>query len=166
MLPATLVARLVAVNPAFDLVFAVALSAQAVATALATHSLISWDDRLSHFVLPLLSGPVVYVALVRLGVLAAPARTQRLFLRAGLVTATEVLALGAAWEVVEWMADSTLGTDYSQGYHDTVVDLSVDGIAAAAAGVAIILWLRASPRNPVMNIVSPYCGEWRRALRI
>jgi hypothetical protein len=165
MLPATLAARIVAVNPAFDLLFGLALSAELVGTALATHGLIAWGDTASHLVLPLLSGPVVYVGLVRLGALAvpAPSAAPRLFVGVGLVTAAAVLALGAAWELVEWAADSSLGTDYSQGYHDTVVDLAVDGIAATGAGAAVILWLRAAPRNPVLNIVSPYRGRRPRA---
>jgi hypothetical protein len=146
-------------------VFALALSAEAVVTALTTHR-IGWDDTVSHLALPLLSGPALYVALVRLGALdpPAPMAPRRLFIGAGLVTATAVLALGATWEVVEWAADSSHGTDYSMGYHDTLVNLAVDRIAATGTGAAVIVWLRAAPRNPVLSLVGPYSGRPRGAL--
>ena len=123
----SVVARWVRVNPILDLVFALALGAQAVGRPF------EGGDTLPHLVLPLLSGPVLYLALVRLGV--APRRP-------GVTTFVGVLALGAAWELVEWFADSALGTDYSQGYSDTTSDLFNDAIAAAASGVLVSVWAR------------------------
>lgn len=123
----SVVARWVRVNPILDLVFALALGAQAVGRPF------EGGDTLPHLVLPLLAGPVLYVGLVRLGI------EPRL---PGLTTFAGVLALGAAWELVEALADAALGTDYSQGYADTSGDLFNDAIAAAASGVLVSVWVR------------------------
>ena len=123
----SVVARWARVNPILDLVFALALGAQAVGRPF------EGGDTLPHLVLPLLSGPVLYVALVRLGIVPR---------RPGVTTFVGVLALGAAWELVEWLADTALGTDYSQGYADTASDLFNDAIAAAASGVLVSVWVR------------------------
>ena len=76
---------------------------------------------------------MLYVGLVRLGIVPR---------RPGVTTFLGVLALGAAWELVEWFADATLGTDYSQGYADTAGDLFNDALAAAASGVLVSVWVR------------------------
>lgn len=123
----SVVARWVRVNPVLDLVFALALGAQAVGRPF------EGGDTLPHLVLPLLSGPVLYLALVRLGIVPR---------RPGVTTFVGVLALGAAWELVEWLADTALGTDFSQGYGDTTSDLFNDAIAAAASGVLVSVWVR------------------------
>jgi hypothetical protein len=133
VLPATFAARLLVVHPALDLTFALALAAEALGSALAAHELIGWDDRLSHLVLPLLCGLVVYAALRRT---RAPHRP----LGIGLLTGVAVLVIAALWELVEWAADAALGTNFSMGRDDTVGDLSADAVAAVGAGTAALLW--------------------------
>jgi hypothetical protein len=123
----SVVARCVRVNPILDLGFAVALGAQAVGRPFES------GDTIPHLVLPLLSGPVLYVGLMRLGI--APRLP-------GVTTFVGVLTLGVAWELVEWLADTALGTNYSQGYGDTAGDLLNDAIAAAASGVLVSVWVR------------------------
>jgi uncharacterized membrane protein YjdF len=120
-------ARWVRVSPILDLGFALALGAQAIGRPFEV------GDTLPHLVLPLLSGPVLYVGLLRLGVVPR---------FPGVATFVGVLALGVAWELVEWLADTTLGTDYSQGYGDTAGDLLNDALAAAASGVLVSVWVR------------------------
>jgi hypothetical protein len=141
-------ARLVGVPPGFDLIFVVALAGEVIATALGAYDSVSWGDTLSHLALPLLSGPVVYVGLVRLLGTEPGAPTRPLsVIAAALVTAVSVLCLGVAWELVEWTADDTLGTNFSQGYTDTIRDLRNDAIAAAASGVLVALWVWRAPRR-------------------
>jgi hypothetical protein len=126
VLAPSLFARLVRVDPVLDLVFALALFAEAV-------GLLGDDDTLPHLLLPLLSGPVLYTALKRAGVVPRPA---------ALVTFAGVVGLGVAWELIEWIADAALGTNYSQGWADTRGDLVNDTIAAAASGVLVGVWAR------------------------
>jgi hypothetical protein len=150
VLAPALAARFARVPPAFDLVFTLALAAEAIGTKLGAYDAINSEDTLSHTALPFLSGPVVYGVLARLGVVTEPgdAREARPLLRAATVTAVGILALGVAWELVEWAADSALRTDYSRGYSDTRADLINDAIAAVASGVLVAAWLRICARRP------------------
>jgi hypothetical protein len=42
---------------------------------------------------------------------------------------------------MEWVADSLVGTNYSQGYRDTTIDLFNDTIAAIASGILVAVWI-------------------------
>lgn len=149
VLPPAFAGRFVPVHPAFDLVFALALLAEVVATSPAAYDSISWGDGLSHILLPLLSGPILYAAIVRIGggaeVGGAPA--ARSLLGPALVTAAAVLCLGVAWEFVEWVVDATFRTDFSQGYDDTRDDLRNDAIAALGGGALVAAWMRGHGRT-------------------
>jgi hypothetical protein len=46
------------------------------------------------------------------------------------------LAIGLAWEAMEWLGDSLYGLDLIKGAADTVTDLVMDALGAAAAGIA------------------------------
>jgi hypothetical protein len=154
--PAALAARVVGANPALDLLFALALGAEAIGTAFEGYHAFIGGDTVPHIALPLLAGPVLYVGLVRLGAVpgldAAPA-PRRLF-GAAIVTLASVLALGAVWELVEWLADAAFGTNYSQGYRDTLFDLLNDTIAATASGAVVALWLRTGARRPALALAA------------
>lgn len=143
VLPAALLGRVAPVTPAFDLLFASALAAEVTGTGLGAYDSITWGDTLSHVLLPLLSAPILYAALVRLGAVtnhsAEPSAT--VLVGAVVVTAACVLAVGALWELVEWAADSAFGTEYSQGYGDTLGDLLADAIAAIGGGALVAFWL-------------------------
>jgi hypothetical protein len=141
VLPASLAARVLGVHPMLDLVFTLALAAEAAGSALAAHELIAWDDRVSHLVLPLLCGLVVYAALQRTGVPRRPGA-------AGLVTGAAVLAISGVWEVVEWGVDAALGTNFSMGREDTVGDLAADGFAAVGAAAVAVVWHMDAVRTP------------------
>ena len=147
VLPAALLGRVVRIHPGFDLLFSCALAAEAIASGLGAYGSIGRGDTLSHLVLPLLSGPVLYGGLVRLGVAAwvFPTPAARYGLGAAVVTAASVLALGTLWELVEWAADGAFGTNYSQGYSDTLSDLLADAIAGIVSGALVAVWLRVSP---------------------
>jgi uncharacterized membrane protein YjdF len=150
VLAPALAARFARVPPAFELLFTLALAAEAIGTSLGAYDSISWGDTLSHTALPFLCGPVAYGTLARLGVAPEPgaAGGARAVLDAATLTAIAILALGVAWELVEWAADSALGTNYSRGYGDTRADLINDAIAAVASGVLVAAWLRIAARRP------------------
>jgi hypothetical protein len=138
VLAPSLAGRLVQVQPVFDVLFTLALAAEAIATGIGMDDGVLWDDTASHLLIPLLSAPVVYRVLAAAS--AAPtagSTAPRPLLGAGVATAVGVLALGAAWELVEWGADHAFGTDYSQGHSDTLSDLLADAIAAIAGGLLV-----------------------------
>jgi hypothetical protein len=144
VLPPAFAGRYGRVNPAFDFCFAFALLVEVVATSLGAYDSISWGDGLSHVVLPLLSGPVLYAGIVRLrgGPDVHRAPTARSLLASAVLTALAVLSLGLVWEFVEWVADAAFGTDFSQGYDDTRDDLRNNAIAAAGSAALVAAWLR------------------------
>jgi hypothetical protein len=102
--------------------------------------------RLSHLVLPLLSGAVLYVGLVRLGVSRPSDGASPRLVFSALVTFSAVVILGLLWELVEWAADAALGTNYSLSAQDTARDLRADTVAAAGAA-AVVLLLRRHAAN-------------------
>jgi hypothetical protein len=132
--------RMVRAPAAFDLLFAVTLAVEALGTGLGVYHRVGWPDGGSHLLIPFVSAPIVYQGFVRLGATTAP-EEPRAFTGTGLVVAAGVLAVGALWELVEWGADGVFGTDYSQGYTDTLSDLLADAFAASAGGVAVAVWL-------------------------
>ena len=151
MLVPAVAARLVRVPAAFDLLFAVTLAVEIAGSGLGAYAGVGWPDGGSHLVIPFLTAPIVYQAFARLGAIPAAqdAPSRRSTVGAGLLAAAGVLALGAVWELVEWGADSAFGTDYSQGYADTLSDLLADSIAAAGGGVLVALWLGSAVRAPL-----------------
>jgi hypothetical protein len=139
--------RMVCAPAAFDLLFAATLAVEALGTGLGVYYRVGWPNGGSHLLIPFVSAPIVYHGFVRLGATAAP-EGPRAATGTGLVVAAGVLALGALWELVEWGADSVFGTDYSQGYTDTLSDLLADAFAASAGGVAVAVWLRSPAATP------------------
>jgi hypothetical protein len=167
VLAAALPGRLARVEPAFDLLFTLALAAELIGTGLGALDWIGWGDEESHLVIPFLSAPIVYKVLVRLS--ATPpldlARVPHPFVGAFVLTGVGVLALGALWELVEWGADRSFGTDYSEGYTDTLSDLLADAVAAAAGGVLVAVWLRLTASDSAPHRVAPLhtYGQQERA---
>lgn len=143
VLPPALLGRVVRIHPGYDLLWTSALAAEETGTALGAYNSIGWGDTLSHFVLPFLIAPILYLGLVRLGAAAGPrgAPSVSFLVGSALMTAAAVLALGALWELVEWAVDSALGTNFSQGYTDTLVDLLADAVAAVLGGAMVGVWL-------------------------
>jgi hypothetical protein len=145
VLPPAAAGRLLPVHPGFDLIFALALAGEIVATALGTYDTIGTGDTLSHLVLPLLSAPILYAALTQVS--GPSGRALARPLGAGLATGTAVLGLGIAWELVEWASDVIFRTAFSQGSEDTIVDLLNDAIAAVVGGALVALWLWRADRK-------------------
>jgi hypothetical protein len=141
--------RLLRVPGPFDLLLALSLLIEVLGTGLGAYDRVGWPDTGSHLVIPLLAAPAVYQALTHTGAVPTSddAGAPRARARAGFATAVGVVVLGTLWEVVEWSADLAFGTDYSQGYGDTLTDLLADTIAAVAGGLLVALWLGAGRRR-------------------
>jgi hypothetical protein len=127
----------------FDLAFIVAMGLTGWGEALRFYDRFTYYDVLVHVLVPLLGAPVVYIALARLDTLPDPsdARGSRRHL-AGIfvVTLALGLAIGAAWEVLEWTSDEALGSELTGGEADTIGDLVADTVGAICGGVLLVVW--------------------------
>jgi hypothetical protein len=127
----------------FDLAFIVAMGLTGWGEALRFYDRFTYYDVLVHVLVPLLGAPVVYIALARLDALPDPsdARGSRRHL-AGIfvVTLALGLAIGAAWEVLEWTSDEALGSELTGGEADTIGDLVADTVGAICGGVLLVVW--------------------------
>lgn len=123
-----------------ELAFVTLLCVDVWATSLGIFTHVNREDRVGHLLLAGLVTPVLYYLASRAGALpASPASSPAKRLVFGLMVAGLGLALGAAWELVEYGADETLGTDMSLGYSDTMGDLAAD-TAGASTGAALLTW--------------------------
>lgn len=104
----------------------------------------SWRyyDNLVHTTVPLLLTGVVYVFLMRLKVLPELRDLNRVTQRIGffLIVLMLGMAIGAAWEIVEWTLDSTTGSNLATSVTDTATDLIWDTIGSAGSATILVLW--------------------------
>ena len=66
-----------------------------------------------------------------------------------LVIASVGLAIGALWEVAEWVYDRIAPGDVIKGKHDTIIDIVTDTAGAVLAGLASLTFLKPPPRADV-----------------
>jgi hypothetical protein len=59
-----------------------------------------------------------------------------------LTIASVGLAVGALWEVAEWGFDQVAPGDVIKGKNDTIIDIVMDAIGAALAGLVSLAVLR------------------------
>ncbi len=104
----------------------------------------SWSsyDNVVHFTVPLLTTGMVYLLLMRLDVLPEFSSLTQLHHRVGFFITTLCLgmAIGAAWEIVEFTLDSTTSSHLQIGAHDTSTDLIFDTLGAAGSATILLLW--------------------------
>ena len=104
----------------------------------------SWRyyDNVVHTSVPLLLTGVVYVMFLRLGVLPELRDLERHAQRVGFFLTVLMLgmAIGAAWEIVEWTLDSTIGSNLATSVTDTATDLIFDTIGSAGSATILVLW--------------------------
>ena len=137
-----LVARIVNLPRRFDLGLIVAMTFIAWGTALSLYGEYAFYDTIVHAVTPALYAPVLYVCLVRLGVLTDPADTATVAQHVGVFISTLAIgmAVGAGYEVVEWLSDSLLGTAFVENADDTGRDLLADTLGSAAGATLVTIW--------------------------
>ena len=106
-------------------------------------SWVAFDD-LVHFTLPMLTAPVVYIALARADVVPDPRDETHLkhYLGIGIVAWCLGIAIGAVWELYEWRSDAWLGTDLSEGNDDTNGDLLRDTLGSLVGAALLVVWAR------------------------
>jgi hypothetical protein len=140
----TLVARLVDLPRVYDLSLTAGMALQGFGETFGLYDQFVRFDDLVHFTLPMLTAPVVYIALARLDVVPDPRDETHLrhYVGIAVVTAALGISVGALWEVYEWRSDAWLGTALSEGNDDTNGDLVRDTLGALTGAALLVAWAR------------------------
>lgn len=140
----TVFARLVNLPRVYDLCLTTAMALQGFGEVFGLYDTFIRFDDLVHFTLPMLTTPVVYIALARLDVVPDPRDETHLRHYAGMfvVTTSLGMAVGALWEIIEWRSDAWLGSDLSLDNDDTVGDLVRDTLGALVGAALLVVWAR------------------------
>ncbi len=126
----------------YDLAFCLAFALTGWGDAVGLYESLSFYDNIVHVLVPLFSGQVLYILLARIELVSDPRDSESRAHYVGLfiVTAALGLAVGALWEIVEWAADSTIGSDLQLGNEDTVTDLVSDAVGAFIGAGLLVAW--------------------------
>ena len=139
---ALLVARAIDLPRLYDLGFTIAMILTGWGEALGLYD--AWEpyDNVVHFVVPMLTSQVAYIALARIEVLPDLREefSPRHYLGIFVVTAALGVAIGGVWELFEWTSDELFGSNLSMGNDDTVGDLAFDTLGALTGGALLVAW--------------------------
>jgi hypothetical protein len=140
----TLMARAVNLPRVYDLSLTLAMALQGFGEVWGLYDRFVRFDDLVHVTLPLLTAPVVYVALARLDVVPDPRDEThvRHYVGIAVVTAALGIAIGALWEIWEWRSDAWFGTQLSESNDDTNGDLVRDTIGSLLGAALLVVWAR------------------------
>jgi hypothetical protein len=140
----TLVARVVNLPRVYDLCLTAGMALQGFGETFGLYDQFVRFDDLVHFTLPMLTAPVVYIALARLDVVPDPRDETHLqhYVGIGVVTAALGISIGALWEIYEWRSDAWLGTALSEGNDDTNGDLVRDTLGSLVGAALLVAWAR------------------------
>ncbi|MDP9408842.1 MAG: hypothetical protein M3P95_13540 [Actinomycetota bacterium] len=140
----TLLARLVNLPRVYDLSLTAAMALQGFGEAFGVYDEVVRFDDLVHFTLPMLTAPVIYIALARVEVVPDPREETHLphYVGIAVVTAALGIATGALWEIYEWRSDAWFGTQLSEGNDDTNGDLVRDSLGSLVGAGLLVAWAR------------------------
>ena len=142
-----LLARIVDLPRWFDFGLIMAMTLIAYGTALGLYGNWFYYDKVVHGLSPVGYVPVLYIALVRLGVVPDPGeaiRERRVARITGIfiVTLAVGMAVGAGYESVEWIEDKfgILGGNFVKGLWDTETDLLCDTGGSLVGATFLTVW--------------------------
>jgi uncharacterized membrane protein HdeD (DUF308 family) len=137
-----LIARIVNLPRRLDLSVIVVMTLTAWGTAFSLYGSYHFYDEMVHSLTPVFYSPVLYVCLVRLGVLLDPGETTDPRQHAGVFISTLAIgmAVGAGYEVIEWGSDKLLGTKLVEDADDTGSDLLADTIGSFVGATFLTVW--------------------------
>lgn len=134
------VPRMLGLRPAFDLAVCVLALVAGWSSVFEWYTTVFLWDKFVHVVLTGLLAALVYVIGSDLrGVPAAPGARR---IAVAVTTTIAGLAVGAVWEMGEWLGHHYVDSAIFVGYDDTIGDLAADGLGALVAGFALP-WLAA-----------------------
>jgi uncharacterized membrane protein HdeD (DUF308 family)/uncharacterized membrane protein YjdF len=157
-------ARIINLPRWFDFGLTAAMTLIAWGTALSLYGQWFYYDKVVHSLSPFAYTPVLYIALVRLGVVPDPGtaiRERRIPRIAGIfIVAFAVgLSVGAFYENIEWIEDKfdILGGHFVKGLWDTETDLLCDTAGSLAGATFLTVWALKgwSSRRTTVHAVAP-----------
>jgi len=136
------VARIVSLPRFYDLSLIVVMVLIAWGEVLGVYDSWTFYDNIVHFTVPLLVTGMIYLLLVRLGVLPELSDLKQVHQKFGFfLTAVALgMALGAGWEIVEWSLDEWAGANLVGSATDTATDLIWDTMGATGSAIILTLW--------------------------
>jgi uncharacterized membrane protein HdeD (DUF308 family) len=140
-----LVARVIDLPRWFDFGLVVAMTLIAYGTALSLYGGWFYYDKIVHGLSPVGYVPVLYIVLVRLGVVPDPGRAireHRVARISGIFIVTLALgiAVGGVYESIEWFEDKFLGGHFVGGLWDTETDLLCDEGGSLVGATFLTVW--------------------------
>jgi uncharacterized membrane protein HdeD (DUF308 family) len=140
-----LVARVIDLPRWFDFGLVVAMTLIAYGTALSLYGGWFYYDKIVHGLSPIGYVPVLYIVLVRLGVVPDPGRAireHRVARISGIFIVTLALgiAVGGVYESIEWFEDKFLGGHFVGGLWDTETDLLCDEGGSLVGATFLTVW--------------------------
>jgi hypothetical protein len=140
----TLVGRVLNLPRVYDLCLTAAMALQGFGEAFGLYDAFVRFDDLVHVTLPLLTAPVLYIALARAEVVPDPRDETHLphYVGIAVVTAALGITVGALWEIVEWRSDAWFGSNLSESNDDTNGDLVRDTLGSLAGAALLVAWAR------------------------
>lgn len=137
-----LIARAVNLPRFYDASVILVMFLLAWGSALSVYGSWGFYDNLVHFIVPLLTTGMIYLLLVRLGVLPELRDLTQLHQQFGFFLTVLALgmAIGAGWEVVEWLLDQVTHVGRVGGADDTATDLISDTLGSALSALILVLW--------------------------
>ena len=101
-----------------------------------------WYDDVVHALMPMLMTPIVYILLVRLGVLPQLRDLTQVHHQFGffLIAFCVGMTIAGGWEVIEWWLDQWTGENRVKDAADTASDLTSGVYGSLAAGVLLVGW--------------------------
>jgi uncharacterized membrane protein HdeD (DUF308 family)/uncharacterized membrane protein YjdF len=159
-----LVARVIDLPRWFDFGLVVAMTLIAYGTALSLYGGWFYYDKIVHGLSPIGYVPVLYIVLVRLGVVPDPGeaiREHRVARISGIFIITLALgvAVGGFYESIEWFEDKFLGGHFVGGLWDTETDLLCDEGGSLVGAAFLTVWaLRGWTSRRVTVVKAPGPG--------
>jgi hypothetical protein len=134
------VPRMLGLRPAFDVLVCTLVLIAGWSSVLEWYTSLFLWDKLIHVVLTGLLAAVLYVIGADLRAVPAPSDERRVVV--ALLALCAGLAVGAAWEMGEWLGHNFVDSAIFVGYDDTIGDLAADGAGGLLAGFGLP-WLAA-----------------------
>ena len=132
--------RMLGLRPAFDLAVCVLVLVAGWSSALEWYTSVFLWDKLIHVVLTGLLAALLAVIAADLRLVPHAPDAGRVSV--SILVFTVGLAIGAVWEMCEWLGHNYVDSAIFVGYDDTIGDLAADGLGGLLVGL-VLPWLAA-----------------------